>query len=187
MDDLKEMKEYLELQEDGSYNIVLAYRKEGNGWIEVPEGAECFTECLDNGEVFKLWWNKKAKICVGYDKDWFYFNKDVYDYLEDCPDAEILWQRSESEKQAEACENKPFSQCIPVLESAWDKQTGGDHYKKLAIQPMEYALKNKLDYAQANVVKYVTRHADKNGKEDLLKAIHNIELMIEHYYGGDDE
>ena len=47
---------------------------------------------------------------------------------------------------------------------------------------MEYALANKLDYAQANVVKYVTRHADKNGKEDLLKAIHNIQLMIEHYY-----
>lgn len=36
------MKEYLELQEDGSYAIVLAYRKEGNGWIEVPEGAEIF-------------------------------------------------------------------------------------------------------------------------------------------------
>lgn len=69
-----------------------------------------------------------------------------------------------------------------VSDNAWSKQVGGDHYKKLAIQPMEYALQNKLDYAQANVVKYVTRHADKNGKQDLLKAIHNIELMIAHYY-----
>ena len=69
-----------------------------------------------------------------------------------------------------------------VDDNAWNKQIGGDHYKKLAIQPMEYALQNKLDYAQANVVKYVTRHADKNGKQDLLKAIHNIELMIAHYY-----
>ena len=69
-----------------------------------------------------------------------------------------------------------------VGDNAWNKQIGGDHYKKLAIQPMEYALQNKLDYAQANVVKYVTRHADKNGKQDLLKAIHNIELMIAHYY-----
>jgi len=69
-----------------------------------------------------------------------------------------------------------------VSDNAWNKQVGGDHYKKLAIQPMEYALQNKLDYAQANVVKYVTRHADKNGKQDLLKAIHNIELMIAHYY-----
>ena len=66
--------------------------------------------------------------------------------------------------------------------NAWQIQVGGDHYKKLKIQPMEYALANKLDYAQANVVKYVTRHADKNGKEDLLKAIHNIQLIIEHYY-----
>lgn len=69
-----------------------------------------------------------------------------------------------------------------ISDNAWNKQIGGDHYKKLAIQPMEYALQNKLDYAQANVVKYVTRHADKNGKQDLLKAIHNIELMIAHYY-----
>lgn len=69
-----------------------------------------------------------------------------------------------------------------VGDNAWNKQIGGDHYKKLAIQPMEYALQNKLDYAQANVVKYVTRHADKGGKDDLLKAIHNIELMIAHYY-----
>ena len=72
--------------------------------------------------------------------------------------------------------------CIEYVDNAWNKQIGGDHYKKLAIQPMEYALQNKLDYAQANVVKYVTRHADKGGKDDLLKAIHNIELMIAHYY-----
>ena len=69
-----------------------------------------------------------------------------------------------------------------VSDNAWSKQVGGDHYKKLAIQPMEYALQNKLDYAQANVVKYVTRHADKNGKADLLKAKHCIDLMIAHYY-----
>lgn len=67
--------------------------------------------------------------------------------------------------------------------NAFDTQVGGNHYKDLAIQPMEYALKNKLDYAQANVVKYVTRHAAKGGKEDLLKAKHNIDLMIEYYYG----
>ena len=78
--------------------------------------------------------------------------------------------------------NDQYAEIEQVRQSAYDKQEGGSHYKKLAIQPMQYALANKLDYAQANVVKYVTRHADKNGKEDLLKAIHNIELMIEHYY-----
>ena len=79
--------------------------------------------------------------------------------------------------------NDQYAEIERARQSAYDKQEGGSHYKKLAIQPMQYALANKLDYAQANVVKYVTRHADKNGKEDLLKAIHNIELMIEHYYG----
>lgn len=63
--------------------------------------------------------------------------------------------------------------------SAFDKQTGGNHYKDLKIQPMEYALANKLDLAQGNVVKYVTRFRAKNGIEDLRKAIHCIELLIE--------
>ena len=65
----------------------------------------------------------------------------------------------------------------------FDTQINGDHYKLLPIQPMKFALANGLDYAQGNVIKYVIRHASKNGKDDLLKAIHNIELMIEHYYG----
>lgn len=61
-------------------------------------------------------------------------------------------------------------------------QVGGDHYTKLAIQPYEYAHKNKLGYLEANVVKYVTRHQDKNGKEDLLKAIHSLQVLIELQY-----
>jgi hypothetical protein len=68
----------------------------------------------------------------------------------------------------------------PQPESAFDKQEGGNHYKDLAIQPMTYALENKLNYAQANVVKYVTRYKNKNGIEDLKKAIHTLELLIEH-------
>lgn len=59
-------------------------------------------------------------------------------------------------------------------------QVGGCHYAVLAIQPMTYALENNLNYAQANVVKYVTRYKAKNGVEDLRKAIHCIELLIEH-------
>ena len=79
--------------------------------------------------------------------------------------------------------NDQYAEIEKVRQSAWQKQEGGSHYKNLKIQPMQYALENKLDYAQANVVKYVTRHKEKNGKEDLLKAIHNLELMIEFYYG----
>ena len=67
--------------------------------------------------------------------------------------------------------------------SAKDTQIAGDHYKKLAIQPIEYNMANGLNYCQGNVVKYVTRYPDKNGVEDLLKARHYIDLLIEHIEG----
>lgn len=60
-----------------------------------------------------------------------------------------------------------------------DTQVGGDHYKKYKIQPVEYAMANGLNYCQANAIKYVTRYKDKNGIEDLKKAIHNIQILIE--------
>lgn len=62
---------------------------------------------------------------------------------------------------------------------ALDKQIGGSHYKKYAIQPVEYAMLNNLNYCQANAIKYITRYKDKGGIEDLRKAIHNIEILIE--------
>jgi len=63
--------------------------------------------------------------------------------------------------------------------SAFDKQTGGDHYSKLAIQPIQYSMANKLNPMQSKVVKYVTRYPDKNGVEDLRKAILVLEMLIE--------
>ena len=66
--------------------------------------------------------------------------------------------------------------------NAWDKQVGGEHYKQYAIQPAKFALANKLDYAQANAIKYIVRHADKNGVQDLDKAVHYVELLKAHYY-----
>ena len=99
-----------------------------------------------------------------------------------------LWSRHNLPEELPFIDDEPslndqYAEIEKVRQSAWQKQEGGSHYKNLKIQPMQYALENKLDYAQANVVKYVTRHKEKNGKEDLLKAIHNIELMIEFYYG----
>lgn len=71
--------------------------------------------------------------------------------------------------------------------SALDVQVGGDHYKKYKIQPMVYAFENKLDPLQFSVVKYVTRFRDKKGKEDLIKAKHCIDMLIEMEYGKSDE
>lgn len=67
--------------------------------------------------------------------------------------------------------------------SALDKQVSGNHYKGCKIQPIEYIHANGLDYFQGNVVKYVTRHKDKNGKADIEKAIHYLELILELQYG----
>ncbi len=61
------------------------------------------------------------------------------------------------------------------------KQVGGSHYQ-LAIQPIDYILENKLGYCEGNVIKYVTRHADKNGAEDIRKAIHYLEFILKDKY-----
>lgn len=63
--------------------------------------------------------------------------------------------------------------------SALDVQEGGDHYKKLKIQPMEYSMANSLDACQHTIIKYVTRFRDKGGIEDLRKAKHCIDMLIE--------
>jgi hypothetical protein len=62
---------------------------------------------------------------------------------------------------------------------ALHKQEGGAHYKSLAIQPVEYIHANGVGYFEGNVIKYVTRWKSKGGLEDLKKAKHYIELLIE--------
>jgi len=70
---------------------------------------------------------------------------------------------------------------------ASETQIGGSHYKKLAIQPMEYSMANRLDACQHSAVKYITRHADGAGKKDCYKAIHTIMLLIESKYTWEPE
>lgn len=65
------------------------------------------------------------------------------------------------------------------VESALSVQVDGNHYKKLAIQPVEYIHANKLGFIEGSVIKYVTRWRDKNGIRDLEKAKHFIDLLIE--------
>jgi len=70
----------------------------------------------------------------------------------------------------------------PTEEGPMDTQVGGGHYKWCKIQPIEYCQMNELNYIESNVVKYVTRHRRKHGKEDILKAIHNLEILLEMEY-----
>ena len=64
-----------------------------------------------------------------------------------------------------------------------DIQIGGNHYKDMAIQPIEYTMKNNLNFCQGNIVKYISRYKSKNGIEDLKKAKHYIDLLIAHEEG----
>lgn len=58
-------------------------------------------------------------------------------------------------------------------------QIGGGHYKDMAIQPVEYIYKNGVGYIEGSVIKYVSRWRKKNGVEDLKKARHFLDLLIE--------
>lgn len=66
--------------------------------------------------------------------------------------------------------------------TALNQQEGGSHYRDMKIQPIEYIHANGLGFCEGNVVKYVSRHRQKNGKQDLLKARHFIDLLIEMDY-----
>ena len=68
--------------------------------------------------------------------------------------------------------------------SARNYQVGGDHYKKLQIQPVEYIYANELDFLEGNVVKYITRHRTKGeGAKDIQKVIHYAQMIVELRYG----
>jgi hypothetical protein len=58
-------------------------------------------------------------------------------------------------------------------------QHGGTHYKDKAVQPWDYIIGNNLGYLEGNVVKYVSRWRDKGGIQDLQKARHYLDKLIE--------
>jgi hypothetical protein len=63
--------------------------------------------------------------------------------------------------------------------SANEIQIAGNHYKAKAIQPWDYIACNELGYFEGNIVKYVSRWKDKGGVEDLRKARHYLDKLIE--------
>jgi hypothetical protein len=59
------------------------------------------------------------------------------------------------------------------------RQVGGDHYKGKTVQPWDFIAANELGFFEGNVVKYVTRWKDKGGVQDLHKARHYLDKLIE--------
>ena len=63
-----------------------------------------------------------------------------------------------------------------------DKQVGGKHYKNMKIHPAEFINENKLLFAEGNAIKYICRHSIKGKEEDVRKAIHYLEMILERDY-----
>jgi hypothetical protein len=70
-----------------------------------------------------------------------------------------------------------------IERNALEQQVGGKHYRECEIQPVEYIVKNNLDFLEGNIVKYVTRHRTKGeGRKDIEKVIHYAQLILEMHY-----
>lgn len=65
---------------------------------------------------------------------------------------------------------------------ATEEQIGGNHYKEMAIQPIEFITKNNIPYMEGNIIKYICRHRNKNKAEDIKKIIHYCKLILELEY-----
>lgn len=63
--------------------------------------------------------------------------------------------------------------------TANDDQVGGRHYIEKAIQPWDFIVQNNLGYLEGCIIKYVSRYKQKGGLEDLIKAAHYLEKLIE--------
>ena len=63
--------------------------------------------------------------------------------------------------------------------SSLNIQVGGNHYKEMPIQPIEYIMKNNIGFMEGNAIKYISRWRSKGGVEDLKKARHYLDMLIE--------
>lgn len=75
--------------------------------------------------------------------------------------------------------SKPHFDLSQLNVSSLGVQEGGSHYKWMAIQPVEYIHRNGIPFIEGCIIKYVTRWRAKNGLEDLRKARHFLDMLIE--------
>ena len=72
---------------------------------------------------------------------------------------------------------------VVMATDALDAQIGGDHYKNMKIQPVEFIQANGLTFLEGCVTKRICRHRSKNGVEDLEKIIHEVRMIAKLEYG----
>ena len=90
-----------------------------------------------------------------------------------------VYHSSDPRSQGETDDS--FSQCV----TANDTQVGGNHYKRMKIQHWDFAISNNMGYMEGQITKYISRWRDKNGLQDLEKAQHFLEKLIESVKQGD--
>ena len=69
-----------------------------------------------------------------------------------------------------------------MTSKVYNKQIGGSHYKDMKIQPAQFINDNKLLFAEGNAIKYICRHKHKGERQDLEKAKHYIDMILERDY-----
>lgn len=67
---------------------------------------------------------------------------------------------------------------------ASQRQVGGDHYTRQDIQPWEYMqaimTRDQFEgFLLGNIIKYLSRYQEKGGKEDIRKADHYLDKLLE--------
>lgn len=182
-------------EEDDSYELSAVSNKRERWWVETQVLQEVFkpksqkfVKLSDNAVGFR-------KLIPGYayevlfedEGEWGYVyqvRELLTDSIINCKVSKNRFEVLKGFKLYDATfATKETKEIVDIVSgSALDKQISGTHYKGCKIQPIEYIHANNLDYFQGNVVKYVTRHKDKNKEQDVLKAIHYLELILELQY-----
>jgi len=70
--------------------------------------------------------------------------------------------------------------------SAKNHQVNGNHYKAFSIQPVQFIVQNELGFLEGCIIKRLCRYQSKDGLDDLRKARHELDLLIEEQYPEDD-
>ena len=134
--------------------------------------------CTREGYKNNTEWNVyEDKMCYdlleGTYSDCYYFKNKNYSIIPSTQIADL--------EEAKSSDWTPASEDIEAMktEKASETQIGGNHYSNMAIQPTEFIHKNNLSFIQGNIIKYVCRYKSKGGIQDLNKAKHYIDLLIE--------
>ncbi len=93
-------------------------------------------------------------------------------------------QHYENEPEPErGLTRQEIGEALDARRGALTEQAGGDHYRLMKIQPVEYIIANEIPFLAANVIKYASRYRHKGGAGDIRKIMHYCRLILEFEYG----